>query len=168
MVRIVLCCAILWTDKFAHFSISANAAAKRYQEDTNYSFTQIVVCGANVMFLRPSWIRAASIIQNEFAYNQMPIDVVGMEPYNWNVNLCRFRKGIMTQSNFFVLKHVGILMEMDWPHELELARQIQRCIIDGVIDYPIQETIHDGLIANRASQPNRMMGLTLLSELDME
>ena len=154
-----------WTDKFAEFSVTANAAAKRYQENTDYHFTHLVVCGANVMFLRPSWVRAASTLLNEFVYNQMPIDVVGMEPYHWNVNVCRIRKGIMTHSNFFVFKHVGILMEMDWGHELELARQIMTSIQEGTINYPIDETVHDEFLANREQAVNRMRGLTLLSDL---
>ena len=154
-----------YTDKFSEFSVSANDAAKRYQADTGYRFTQIVVCGANVMFLRPSWIRVASIIQNEYMYNEMPIDVVGMEVYNWNVNVCRFRTGIMTQPNFFVLKHVGLLMEMDWGHELKLARQVMTSIQEGAIHYPIDETVHDEVLANSKQSPNRMKFLTKLPEL---
>ncbi|MDE0042253.1 MAG: hypothetical protein OXT74_09470 [Candidatus Poribacteria bacterium] len=154
-----------WTDKFAEFSVTANAAAKIYQEDTDYRFTQLVVCGANVMFLRPSWIRAASTLLSEFVYNQMPIDVVGMEPYHWNVNVCRIRKGIMTHSNFFVFKHIGILMEMDWPHELKLARQISQSILDGEIDYSLDERVHDDLILNRDQAANRMRGLMLRTRL---
>ena len=153
------------TDKYAEFSITANAAALEYQADTDYRFTQIVVCGANVMFLRPSWIRAASNLLSDFVYNLMPIHVVGMEPYHWNVNVCRIRKGIMTHSNFFVFKHIGILMEMDWAHEIELARQIQRRINDSVIDYPMRETVHEDILADWKRSPNRMGGLTPRSEL---
>ena len=153
------------TDKFAEFSVTANAAALRYQDDTDYRFTQLVVCGANVMFLRPSWIRAASVLLNDFIYNQMPIDVVGMEPYHWNVNVCRIRKGIMTHSNFFVFKHIGILMEMDWEHELKLAREIKQSILGGNIDYPLVETVHDDILENREQAANRMRGLMLRSQL---
>ena len=153
-----------WSDKYAEFSVTADEARKKTVEVDN-EFEEVVVCGGNVMFLRPSWIRAATVLMREFVYNLMPIDVVGMEPLHWCVNVCRVRRGIMTQPNFFVFKHVGILMEMDWPHELDLARQVGQSILDGDIDYPLQETVHDDLLANRKQAPNRMRGLMLKTEL---
>lgn len=155
-----------WSDKFAEFSVTADEARKKYEWKTGSTFDEIVVSGANVMFLRPSWIRAAATILREFVYNFMPIDVVGMEPYHWNVNVCRVRQGIMRQSTFFVFKHIGVLMEMDWPHELRLAQQIQTGIRNGTIDYPFDESVHDELLVNREQAANRMRGLMLRSQLN--
>lgn len=155
-----------WSDKFAEFSVTADEARKKYEWKTGSTFDEIVVSGANVMFLRPSWIRAATTILREFVYNFMPIDVVGMEPYHWNVNVCRVRQGIMRQSTFFVFKHIGVLMEMDWPHELRLAQQIQAGIRNGTIDYPFDESVHDELLVNREQAANRMRGLMLRSQLN--
>lgn len=155
-----------WSDKFAEFSVTADEARKKYEWKIGSTFDEIVVSGANVMFLRPSWVRAAATILREFVYNFMPIDVVGMEPYHWNVNVCRVRQGIMRQSHFFVFKHIGILMEMDWPHELHLAQQIQAGIQNGTIDYPFDECVHDDLLDNREQAANRMRGLMLRAQLN--
>lgn len=146
------------------FAVTANKAAKEYQDITPHRFSEVVVCGANVMFLRPSWLRAACTLLYKFLYNQTPIDVVGMEPYHWNVNVCRFRKGIAINPQFFVLKHIGILMEMDYPHEIELARQIMHQVNAGSIHYPLDETVHDDLLANIELAPARMRGLSVFEE----
>ena len=67
-----------WTDNFTEFSVTADDARRTFQERTGTTYDEIVVSGGNVMFLRPSWIRAAAVILREFTYNLMPIDVVGM------------------------------------------------------------------------------------------
>ena len=152
-----------WSDKYTEFSVTADEARRKYEKHQNTEYQRIVVCGGNVMFLRPSWVRAATTLMSDFVYNRMPIDVVGMEPYHWNVNVCRVLHGIMTQPNFYVFKHIGILMEMDWPHELELARQIQAAILGRRIDYGLDEKTHDELLENRAKAANRMRGLALCS-----
>ena len=153
-----------FSEKPGWFAVTANTAANEYQEITGHRFSEVVVCGANVMFLRPSWLRAACTLLYKFLYNETPIDVVGMEPYHWNVNVCRFRKGIALNPQFFVLKHIGILMEMDWPHEIELARQIQKCIRKGTVHYPLSEDVHDEILANIELAPARMRGLSVFEE----
>lgn len=154
-----------WSDKFSEFSVTADDARRKYQIETGIQWKEIVVCGANVMFLRPSWLRAATKLLREFTHNNMPIDVVGMEPYHWNVNVCRVQNGIMTHPNFYVFKHIGILMEMDWPHELDLARQIQAQILGGALNYSLDETVHDDLLINREKAANRMRGLAVYEGL---
>ena len=154
-----------WSDRYAEFSVTADEARKKVARTHDSEYERVVVCGGNVMFLRPSWVRAAAALMREFVYNLMPIDVVGMETYHWNVNVCRVRQGIMTQPNFFVFKHIGILMEMDWPHELRLARQIRQSILEGDIHYPLDENVHDDLILNRDHAANRMRGLMLRTRL---
>lgn len=153
-----------WTDRFPEFSVTANDAWRKYQERTGDDFDVVVVSGGNVMFLRPSWIRAARLILLNYADNRMPIDVVGMEPEHWNVNVCRVRQGIMTHPNFFVFKHIGILMEMDWRHEIDLARQIVNQINSGNIDYPLDEDLHKPVVENMVTSPNRMGSLSPLTE----
>ncbi len=154
-----------WSDKYAEFSVTADDARRKYEEQTSVMYDKMVVCGGNVMFLRPSWVRAASVLMKDFVYNLMPIDVVGMEPYHWNVNVCRVKQGIVTQSNFYVFKHIGILMEMDWPHEVNLARDLQGGINDQIISYPLTETVHDDLLRDREKAANRMRGLMLRTQL---
>lgn len=152
-------------DKYAQMSMTANHAIYQASERFAAVFEEVVVCGANMMFIRPSWLRAAVALMRNFVYNEMPIDVVGLEPYHWGLNVCRVKDGIMTQPVFYVLKHVGLLMEMDWLHEIELAKQIQRGINNGVIDYSLHETIHEDILADRTKSPNRMGELMPKSEL---
>lgn len=152
-------------DKFAQMSITANHAICQASERFAADFEEAIVCGANMMFIRPSWLRTAVALMRNFVYNEMPIDVVGLEPYHWGLNVCRVKDGIMTQPVFYVLKHVGLLMEIDWLHEIELAKQIQRGINGGFIDYPLHETIHEDILADRTKSPNRMGELMPKSEL---
>lgn len=153
------------TDRYTQMSITAEDALHQARNKFREDFEEVVVCGANMMFVRGSWLRTAVVLLQDFVYNEMPIDVVGLEPYHWGLNVCRVKTGIMTQPAFYVLKHVGLLMEMDWPHEVELARQIQRGIEDGVIDYPPEETVHEDILEDWKSSPNRMGELRLKSEL---
>lgn len=153
------------TDRYTQMSVTANHAISQASERLATDFEEAVVCGANMMFIRPSWLRAAVVLMRDFVYKEMPIDVVGLEPYHWGLNVCRVKRGIMTQPAFYVLKHVGLLMEMDWAHEIELARQIQRGIKDEVIDYPPEETVHEDILEDWKSSPNRMGELRLKSKL---
>lgn len=152
-------------DRYAEFSVSADDARQQWEMKTGDEYDAMIVSGGNVLFLRPSWVRAAAALMTDFVYNLMPIDVVGMEPVSWGVNLCRVRRGIMTQSNFFVFKHYGLLVEVDYPHELKLARDIRISIDKGVIEYPLDENIHEDILAGREKSPNRMRGLMLKSQL---
>lgn len=148
---------------YIEFARIADEARNKAEHKVKEEFNEVVLCGGNVIFLRPSWIRAALTLTRDYIYNNMPIDIVGMESYHWNVNVCRVKRdaGIMTTANVFVFKHIGMLMEMDWPHELELARQIQGEIQNGRIDYPLEESVHDDLLENREQAANRMKGLEL-------
>ena len=102
------------TDMYTQMSVTANHTLLQASERLATDFEEVVVCGANMMFIRPSWLRAGVTLMRDFVYNEMPIDVVGLESYHWGLNLCRVKTGIMTQPSFYVLKHVGLLMEMDW------------------------------------------------------
>lgn len=153
------------TDRYTQMSITAEDALHQARDKFREDFNEVVVCGANMMFIRPSWLRAAVVLMRDFVYNGMPIDVVGLEAYHWGLNLCRVKRGIMTQPAFYVLKHVGLLMEMDWQHEVELARQIQQGINDGIVDYPMQETVHEDILADWRRSPNRMGELMPIAEL---
>ena len=60
---------------------------------------------------------------------------------------------------------MGMLIEIDWSHELHLAREVAASIESGAIDYPIYETIHQQLLENKDQAPNRMRGLMLRAPL---
>ncbi|MDE0298608.1 MAG: hypothetical protein OXN17_08255 [Candidatus Poribacteria bacterium] len=153
------------TDRYTQMSITAEDALHQAGDKFRDDFNEVVVCGANMMFIRPSWLRTAVTLLRDFVYNGMPIDVVGLEPYHWGLNVCRVKTGIMTQPAFYVLKHVGLFMEMDWAHEVELARQVQRGINEGIIDYSLEETVHEDVLADWKRSPNRMGELMPTVEL---
>ena len=154
-----------WSDKYSQMSVTADEARSKYERVAGEKYDNLVVCGANIIFLRPSWLRAAMDIMLKYAYKSMPIDVVGMEPYHWGVNVCRVWRGIMRAPHFYVFKHYGMLLEIDWPHELELARQLASANRNGAIEYPDNETIHEDVIAKREQVTNRMGELVPLEEL---
>lgn len=152
-------------DIYPFFLPCADSCRRRYQEDTARSFDAMAVVGANNMFLRPSWLRVAYELLNNYLNNGMPIDVVTNELRQTNVLVCRVRQGITRTDDFYPLKHVGLLMEIDYGHEVELARDIVHAIADGVIGYPLHENIHDRILDDMKQSPNRMGGLSLRSEL---
>ena len=147
-------------DDYPFFLVCADYSLRKYQEKTGRSFEGVVLAGANIMFLRPSWIRTAYNIMKDYLQDNLPIDIVAIEHGQTNVLMCRIRNGIMRHSGWHVLKHVGLLMEIDWEHEIELARQVVTAIRGGVLHYPIDETIHDSVLERLDQSPNWMGGLT--------
>ena len=156
-------------DEYPFFQVCADYSLHEYQERTGRSFESVILTGANIMFLRPSWVRTAYKIMKGYLQEDMPIDVVAIEhPPQANVLVCRIRHGIMRLSEWYLLKHVGLLMEIDWEHEIELARQLVTAIRGGELHYPICETIHDSILERMEESSNRMGGLTRRSEVGNE
>ena len=152
------------TDKFRSLSVSAEDALMRWENETGDGYDVMISMGANCMFLRPSWIRAAVKVIEGFAYNRMPIEAVSITPLSqWYVVASRIKQGgITTNPHFFELKHCGLFMEIDWDHELELAHKIQIQIEAGTIHYPLKETVHEDILERMNENPNYMGGLTPL------
>ena len=148
-------------DTYPEFSVCADNSRRKYQAQTGHRFDSMIIVGANVIFLRPSWIRAAHNLLNNYLNHKMPIDNVTIEHSRWNVCACRIRKGIMRHPKPYIFKHVGLLLEIDWQHEITLARQIAKAIQSRAIHYPLDEPIHDDILTQMESSPNRMSGLSL-------
>ena len=123
-------------------------------------FDSVAVVGGNSILLRPSWIRTAHRILFGYLNHGMPIETVCIEPRIWSIGVSRIRRGITRSQEFYILTHIGLLMEMDWEHEIELAREIMTAINFGTINYPLDETIHDDILANMKASTLRMGGLT--------
>ena len=147
-------------DNYPMYSVSADNARQKYEEDTGQEFDSVAVVGGNSIFLRPSWIRTANNILFNYLNHGMPIEVVALEPHQWSLAVSRTRRGIIRTDEFYVLTHLGLLMEMDWGHEIELARELIAAINSSIINYPLIETVHDDMLANMESSTNRMGGLT--------
>lgn len=153
------------TDQFTFLSMSAQDALLRWEKKMVLEYDAVVTIGANCIFLRPSWIRVALKLIENYAYRSMPIEVVTIEENQWLVNVCRVKRGIATSPHSFVLRHSGMFLEIDWEHELNLARDIQKQINDGAIYYPLQERVHEEILKRMSEAPNHMTGLTPLEEL---
>ena len=147
-------------DDYPMYSVSADNARQKYEEHTHQTFDSVAVVGGNSMFLRPSWIRTANHILFNYLNHGMPIEVVALEPHQWSLAVSRTRRGIIRTDEFYILTHLGLLMEMDWEHEIELGRELMAAINSGIISYPLNETIHDDMLANMQASTNRMGGLS--------
>ena len=135
------------TDRFAFFSVSAQDALLRWEKRMGLTYDAVVTVGANCIFLRPSWIRTALTLMENYAYKSMPIDLVSVHSNQWLIAACRVKRGIMTTSHVFELRHNGMLLEIDWQHELDLARELQAQINAGAIHYPLEETVHEDVLS---------------------
>lgn len=153
------------TDRFLLLSASAQDALLRWEKRMGVGYDTVVTIGANCIFLRPSWIRCALTLIENYAYKSMPIEGVTIEADQCYVNVFRVKRGITTTPNFFVFRHSGMFLEIDWEHELNLAREIQRQINDGTIYYPLHERVHEEILQRMSEAPNHMTGLTPLEEL---
>ena len=150
-----------WWDDYPYFNISVNESRKRYEETVGKRFNFLVFVGANVIFLRPSWIRAALDILENFDFNGMPIDLVTNDPDTTPLGACRVVRDGIVDYNTFKLVHSGILCDFDWQHELELATEVMTMIQRGAITYPLKESVHDNLTHKIKTSPNHFRGLTL-------
>ena len=143
-------------DNYPMYSVSADNARQKYEEDTNQAFDSVAVVGGNSIFLRSSWIRTANNILFGYLNHGMPIEAVALEPHQWSIVVSQTRRGIIRTDEFYILPHLGLLMQMDWEHEIELAREIMAAINSGIINYPLSETVHDDILIHMEMSPNRM------------
>lgn len=147
-------------DDYPYFTISANESRKRYEQHTNQTFDNLVFVGANVIFLRPSWVRTALHILHNYYYNDMPIDLITNDMDTVPIGICRVIRDGVVDPNTFKYCHSGLLCDFDWPDELNLATQVMEAIQKGDIDYPLDERIHDHKLRLIESSPNHFRELT--------
>lgn len=149
-----------WWDRYPYFTISVNESRKKYETESGERYDAIVFVGANVIFLRPSWVRAALDVLVNYDYNDMPIDLVTNDMDTVPIGVCRVIRDGLVDPNTFKLCHSGLLCDFDWPDELELAGQVMEAIRDGHIDYSLEERVHDKKMALIERSPNHFRGLT--------
>lgn len=152
-----------WWDNYPYFTISVNESRKKYERLSNQKFDNVVFVGANVIFLRPSWIRAGLNILLNYYYNDMPIDLITNDMDTVPIGICRILRDGVVDPNTFKFCHSGILCDFDWPDELALAKQIMEAVDNGEIHYPLHETIHDDKLKLIERSPNHFRGLTPMS-----
>ena len=149
-----------WWDNYPYFTVSVNESRKKYEQLSNQKFDNLVFVGANVIFLRPSWVRAGLNILHNYYYNEMPIDLITNDMDTVPIGICRVIRDGVVDPNTFKFCHSGVLCDFDWPDELDLARQLMEAIQKGDIDYPLEERIHDDKLRLIDASPNHFRGLT--------
>ncbi len=149
-----------WWDNFPYFTVSVNESRKSYEVSSKQKFHRLVFAGANVIFLRPSWIRAALDILEHYNFNGMPIDLVTNDIDTVPLGVCRIVRDGIVDPNTFKLVHSGLLCDFDWPEELALATEVMTCIQRGALKYSLNESVHDNLLKKMQSSPNHFKNLT--------
>lgn len=152
-----------WADSTKYgsetFRHTVQETLKRFEEQSGQKFDTVAFIGGNVVFLRPSWIRAAAIVLNQFHYNGMPIDLVTCDVHLVCVGVCHV-KPVLFYQNAFNFYHSGITLDIDWEDELRLTRQIMESIQRGDISYPLDEDVHETRLKGRFVSPAQYKGLT--------
>lgn len=149
-----------WWDDYPYFTVSVNESRKKYERLCGEEFNNIVFVGANVIFLRPSWVRAGLDILLNYQHHDMPIDLVTNDMDTVPIGICRVIRDGVVDPNTFKFCHSGLLCDFDWSDELELARQVMEAIQNGAIHYPLHERIHDDKLKLIERSPNHFRGLT--------
>ena len=113
---------------------------------------------ANVLFIRSSWVRVAMNVLFNYNYLDDFISQVTAEPNHFWIGVCRINPyGDMTPM-IYTLPHSGIVVDIDYEWDLELARQISEQVEAGTIDLPLVEDVHEQVFAD--ANHNHMRGIT--------
>ena len=114
-----------------------------YEEKTNNQFDFCCILGANSIFWRPSWVRAAIKILEGGEFMRCPLSHV-YPKHAFSAGLCfRIGRHGICHSHGFHMAHYGLNIDIDYPEDLELARETMLAIKEGRIDYSLDETIHE-------------------------
>ena len=101
-----------------------------------------VLYGTSV-FWRPSWIRTAHrLIKHGRVKNHCRINLVKSHVGGCYVYRANERYSPTTPPRIVTMEH-QLHLDINVPHDLELAQQIMECIIDGHISYPLDENTHE-------------------------
>lgn len=133
-------------DDYPTCELSVEKSLEKYQKNTETVFSYCGILGGNSIFIRPSWFRAAKRFIEFYNYRDYPIDMV--IPDKEFVTLCFCKVDpirVCGGGRAFVLQHKGIVYDIDTPSDLEVVRNIQKCIDDDLISYSLVEAVHDDL-----------------------
>lgn len=105
-------------------------------------YNQYVVIHGAMMFWRPSWIREAIKYVRTHLLNGYPIThVEAIAAPECCIVLNRLDNPLQRDNPFF-LQHSGLSIDIDYPEDLKLARQVMTLINEGKIDWSLDEDIH--------------------------
>ena len=120
------------------------------------SVTYIV---ANLLFIRPSWVRVALDILFNYQYLDDNISMVTLDAKHCPIAACRINRYGDMMPIIYELPHSGIYVDIDYPWDLDLARQIGEQIEAGNVDLPYDEYVQDSVFED--ANKNHMRGLQL-------
>ena len=113
-----------------------------YEHMYGTKFDQYVVIHGAMIFWRPSWIREAIKIMRTHLLNGYPIThVEAIAAPECCIVLNRLTNPLQRDNPFF-LQHSGLNIDIDYPEDLELARQVMVLVQEGKIVYSLDDDVH--------------------------
>ena len=141
-----------WNNERANIIIAENSVT-RYEKNTGFLFDYCFMFFGTAIFWRPSWLREALYIMETYKEIALvraihsPECCTGFKIQRNSDNSIYERPLDYSESGYnyneFPIPHQGINIDIDYPHELSLARQTMQAIQDGHIDYPLEENVHE-------------------------
>ncbi len=114
--------------------------SEQYQEETDQRFSYLTHIFGTAIFWRPSWLRRADKILRQGIQGGSRVCTVEANcPMCVSISLNPYASISPREP----MPHIGINIDIDYPHELECARQIMTQIQEGEIHYPLEETVHE-------------------------
>ena len=116
---------------------------REYERKTGIAYSYCSVLGGNATFVLPSWFRAATHILQNYAKDGRPISRVLTFPAVFSCGVARIDRTVLDDMSVFALSLKGIVCDIDDLYDLRLAQTIGALVVDGMIPYPMDETVHD-------------------------
>ena len=138
--------AIIRAPEWEHeweFGAILQGTIKAYEEKRWDTFTECTLIGGTGIFLRPSWIRTGVDLIRNYKHLDTSISQVHPADINGVVTITAITRHGLFYQNKFGLAHYGINLDIDYPEDLELARQVMSKIKSGEIDYSLDENVHE-------------------------
>ena len=131
-----------WIDEW-QFNATMTGTIQKYEQQIGQKFDDCTLINGIAVFLRPSWIRmAVNVLRNHSLFDVPLIEVHPGDIYCFCQCISITRFGI-AYYNQLSAPHYGINLDIDYPKDLVLTRDIMQCIQEGRIDYSLDEHIHD-------------------------
>lgn len=120
--------------------VALEEALDKLYEETGQLYDTCTGLFALSTFWMPSWIRTANRILDYGRLGKARISLV--KPHILGAFCFRLNRHF-PPSTILELPHLGFNLDVDYPHQLELAKQTWDCIAKGHIDYPLDENYHE-------------------------
>ena len=144
------------SDESTRITSAPQHVVRRLVEERGERPYDSVTCiHANVLFIRPSWVRVAYDILYNYDYLNSKISMVAFMHHH--VTVYRFYPYGDLEPNVYELWHSGIVVDIDHKWDLKLAREIGEQVEAGTISLPYDEDIHERVFS--VADANNMRGL---------